>query len=184
MVLKRKKVKVSRIIAVSVGLICCLCAFSQEKSAGIFNSPKGFGITFSADTPNYGFNSFNLYADLTGVLSGKYSTPGVRFDYYRGIIIKALTTESFDCRLYAGPGVSTGFVRDYGSDNYGMLIALNGTFGAKFVFPRRIAIDLGVTADLGLHIRGEERGQTTNLKLYRNGLIRILYPQIKLEYCF
>ena len=173
-----------RIILLLAGLLCCAEIFAQDKSVGLFNSPKGFGFSYSAYVQDGGFNSFHLYADMTGVLSGDYDKPGIRIDYNKGIVLKTVSSESFDFRLYAGPGVSTGFVRDNDSPNYGFLLALNGTFGARFIFPRGIALDLGLSADLGLHIRGAENGQTTNLKLYRNGLNRILFPQVKIEYCF
>ncbi len=166
------------------GFLCCLDASARDKSVGLFNSPKGFGASFSTYLQDGAFNSLQLYADMTGVFSGEYGKPGIRMDYNKGIVLKTWTMENYDCFLYAGPGVSAGFVRDNDSANYGFLFALNGSFGARFIFPRGIAMDFSLSADLGLHIRGAENGQTTNLKLYRNGLNRILFPQIKLEYCF
>ena len=176
--------KASRFILVFIGLIISRGALCQEKSIGLFNSPKGFGVTYSNDAGNRSYNSFSLYSDMTGVFSGKNSNPGIRFEYFKVFFVKEKNTQDCEIRFYAGPGVSSGYVRDYGSDIYGVLLALSGTAGVRFCFPRGIAIDLGLSADLGLHIRGKENGQTANLKFYRNGLYRIPYPQIKLEYCF
>ena len=179
-------VKTNRIIALAAAILCCWSAFSQTHSAGIFNSPKGFGIDWcSIRSDGTYFNSFNLYLDLCGVISGRTGTPGVKFDFCHDIIVKEKTVGQTRCLIYAGPGASVGYLRDFKSETMGAMIALNGSAGAKFIFNRGLSLDIGLGAELGLDISHKDSDPNAKVvTLYKNGLIRLLYPQLKIEYSF
>ena len=50
-------------------------------SAGLFNSPKGFGICVDYVASDIIYNSYSVYADCYGMLSGTYRNPGVKACY-------------------------------------------------------------------------------------------------------
>lgn len=173
------------VITLSLALLVSAGSLAQEHSLGLFNSPKGFGLSYTGSGSDGSLNTVNIFADMQGVISGKYTCPGVRADYCHGIILKTRETEWGNCQLYAGPGVSGGYVRDYGSDNFGILFALYGAAGARFNFTRGISIDLNFGADLGLWVeQRRSQGENNALKIYRNGLFRLPYPQLKIDYRF
>lgn len=64
--------------------------------------------------------------------------------------------------------------------NPGFMAALSGTGGCHFDFNRNIALDLSFTAELGIHVRRDEKVNSMDLNFYRNGLLQALYPQLSI----
>lgn len=168
---------------------------AQTRCAGLFNSLKGFGLSVSNKIDEDEFNSLELFADFYGLLSGRSEYPGIKFNYTHSKVLKTWIGSDIATALYAGPGVTAGYVRDYQkgyyelrkfvfTQNYGAAAGLSGTIGFRFLFSRRISIDLSWTAELGLHLRKDEKLDTFQLRFYRNGLFLAPYPQLKLEYFF
>lgn len=98
--------------------------------------------------------------------------------------------------FYAGPGVSTGVVRDHDkgrgfdltsliSENPGFMFALSGNVGCRFDFGRKLSLDLSFLADAGIHVRVNEKEKSytaTSLSVYNNGFIQMFYPQLTILY--
>ena len=95
--------------------------------------------------------------------------------------------------LYAGPGISFGYVHDHDkgrklfdigsliANNDGFMFAVSGDAGCRFDFGKTIALDLSFTADAGLHVRRNEKEKSyeaASLSIYNNGLLQALYPQL------
>lgn len=69
---------ITAIFTLLLVLISPLKAGTREKRIGTFHSPKGFGISAQIDTKNGDeINTFNLYADTYGLLSGRTSDVGI-----------------------------------------------------------------------------------------------------------
>lgn len=159
-------------------------------SAGVFNSIKGVGATVRFPS-GMEFGNISLYAEIYGIPTGRCSTPGVKLCYSHNIILKGMEFETARLSFYAGPGVSVGYMRDAeigkyeGTDftlarNSGFMAALSGTGGCLFNFSRNIALDLSFTAELGIHVRRDEKVHSLNMNFYRNGLLQALYPQLSI----
>lgn len=118
--------------------------------------------------------------------------PGFRFNLSRQYVWKTLQKDDCTMSLYAGPGVTLGYVRDHNKgvwfdftslfkENPGFVAALSGDVGCRFDFGGRVALDLSFATDAGLHIRRNEKEQkymATSLSIYNNGLIQSFYPQL------
>lgn len=169
-------------------LICTLlypcAAQAQLLSVGSFQSYKGLGVSIQSEgSDSQVFNTYTLYADMASVFAGSSKTPGVKFNFshnFRLLNFPSAIGEDF-C-LYAGSGVSTGWVQDYMRSDFGLEAALTGTFGARMAFKRSILITFGITLDAGA-IVFKENG---NLKfsVYRNGVYQSIYPHIEIAYRF
>lgn len=155
---------------------------ASDFGLGAFNSPKGFGLSFFADRNDRAKEIVEVYADMYSVLSGRHGNPGIKSDYCHAIVIESRPTDWGRWEIYAGPGASLGWVRDNGCDNFGAMVALHGAVGFRMAFDRGIGIDIGFGADLGIHL--ENANDTVYLKIYRNGLYRLPYPQLTISYRF
>ena len=174
-------------LCISTVLMLCFClgARAGDRFAGLYNSPKGFGLSFCTERHESSFNTYSAVADLTGVITGEHSAPGIYFNYSRNTVLRSGVKGDALCVLYAGPGVSAGYLRDAGKESYGAMVALSGTLGGRFLFGDRIALDLSINADLGVHLREKDhKGDGIGLFLYKNGLFRTILPQLKIEYRF
>ena len=180
------------IAATAVALLLSISSYAQKTSLGLFNSLKGIGVSLELDKKAKEFNSFALYAEMFGIPTGRCSTPGVKFNWSHNFILRQFENDATVYSLYAGPGISCGYMRDFEvgerqSDarlkltrNPGISAALSGSGGCRFAFKGRIALDLSFTADLGIFIRKDETLNNFDLNLYRNGLAQCFYPQLSI----
>ena len=163
----------------------------RAQEAGLFSSPKGVGAVFRLPERDNVFHSATFYVDIYGVVTSRCSYPGYKLNISRQYIFSRLQRNGYSMTLYAGPGVSAGYVRDHDkgrgfdlvslmSDNQGLMFALSGDAGCRFDFGGSVALDLSLTAEAGVHVRPNEREQSyqaTYLSIYNNGLLQALYPQ-------
>lgn len=91
-----------------------------------------------------------------------------------------LQSDQVDLHLYAGPGMSIGYVHDNKKGNTGHIAALSGSISCTADFGRRITLNLGFSTEFGLHLRRDENFDIINLALYKNGLIQSFYPQLSI----
>ena len=166
-----------------IWLLVALCLPAGAQEAGFFNSPKGFGAQYS-------------FAEKDGIPTSRCSSPGYRVNFSRQYIFRHMESAGVSYTFYAGPGISTGMVRDHDkgkgfdltsliSGNPGFMLALSGDIGCRFDFGRRVALDLSFMADAGIHVRVNEKEKSytaTSLSVYNNGLIQFLYPQLTILY--
>lgn len=165
---------------------------AQGPSWGLFNSPKGFGV--SAESPVKGgtFNSFDLYADIYGLPNGRASSyPGVRIQALHNMVLRSYDKPGRSSFVYAGFGAAAGYVRDFESFsrwnggpaylimNMGGIVCISGAFGVRCDFAD-VTLDLGLQADAGFYIRRHESHGNLMFELYRNGLYNSLYPQLRI----
>jgi hypothetical protein len=99
-------------------------------------------------------------------------------------------------RMFAGPGIGAGYVRDHDkgrgidlttliSDNPGLAFAASGDIGWRFDFGGFVSLDLSFTAEAGVHARRNEREKgyaATSLSIYNNGLMQAFYPQLSIVF--
>lgn len=178
------------IIAVAAAALLCVNAGAQRTGAGIYNSPKGFGIQVDSDHfEDFYFDSFTVYADIYGIPTGRSKSPGVKANYSRNYVVRVFEKPNADLDLYVGPGCTLGYAKDFETNyyrdfsvplvkNHGAIAALSGTFGCRFEFGRRIILDLSLCLEAGLHIRKDEELGNLCVGLYKNGIFQAPYPQI------
>ena len=147
-------------------------------SAGLYNSPKGFGISLDYNANADILNSYTVYADIYGMMSGIYRGAGVKFVYLHYNRLSWFETDYARFDVYLGPGASTGYVRDYNYDRFGFILTADVSFAIRACFKRNFDIELANVAELGF-LMGEDEGHT-QLSIYNNGLLQSLIPSLKL----
>ena len=177
----------------SVLLAALFCAPATAQDIGMYNSPKGVGAQFRFAEHDGIFHTATAFVDIYGVMTSRCQYPGYRFNFSRQYIFKKLEHDDVRMTLYAGPGISFGYVHDHDkgrklfdiqsliANNDGFMFAVSGDIGCRFDFGKRIALDLSFTADAGLHVRRNEKEKTyqaANLSIYNNGLLQAFYPQL------
>ncbi|MBQ6556054.1 MAG: hypothetical protein IJL86_00750 [Bacteroidales bacterium] len=179
-------------------LICALLlpAKAASQEVGLFSSPKGVGVLWQGAEKNGAFNTAAAYVDIYGVVTSRCSFPGYKANFSRQYVFYRKDAGEWNLTLYAGPGLSAGYVHDHDkgrgvdlsalvADNQGFVFALSGDFGMRFEFPGAVVLNLSWTAEAGLHLRENERFKdSSNLSIYNNGFIQSLYPQLGILYRF
>lgn len=159
-----------------------MSAGAAAPSAGLFNSYKGFGLSFMREGKDRQDYSFTLIADIYGLPSGTVEKPGIKGNFSRIYMMDLIPAGFADVRIYAGPGISVGYVHDRGKGNPGFVGALSGTAGLHADFGRNISLQFGFTAEFGLHYRTDERFDIKDLSFYKNGIFESLYPELTIYF--
>jgi len=172
-------------------------AAGQVVSAGLFNSFKSIGACVELASGKNGNSriQINLCADMYGIADTRSDCPGVTANITFNRTVASFKLKEATCRLYAGPGLSIGYVSDNeqgGHDgkkavllqNKGVAGAMSARFGSSFVFGRKISLDVSLTADVGLHIRRQEQKDALLVTFYKNGIYRSFYPELRIQYHF
>lgn len=172
-------------------------AAAREVSAGLSSSPSGFGVMMQImNHEGSEMDILNISTDMYGVVSGRTGDIGFRLGYTHDYIIRRFEHEDFDMNIHVGAGLQTGLVHDHESGFFfgnrnplekemGIIAALSCSAGLRFDFyARRVAIDLGLSANPGVHLRMDKDNGSFYLSFYKNGIFQILYPKISILYRF
>lgn len=155
---------------------------SKSLSLGTFHSPKGLGLCVESQQEQSSFDSFDIIADTFGILSGDYSTPGIKATYYRGIIISHRHNDGCETDFFAGPGVTAGYVRDI-HEPFSAVAGMAGVIGSRLYFDRkRLVVCFEAGLDLALELNRNNRYRNIDLKLYESGIYHVFYPQVRILY--
>lgn len=176
-----------RVLALLILLTTHLLANAQESetlfSGGLTQSPKAVGICASIDKHDH-ISSFSIVADLYKVLNGENGLPGVKMNYTVDLpIYQTISAKGNRYIWYAGPGVTAGVVRDFQSV-MGVIGGLRGNVGFRTIFRDHFVVAAGFSADIAFHARQSAEKGTIEMKFYKNGVFRTMYPEVRLEYIF
>lgn len=177
-------------------LACVFCPYSGAQDAGLFNSPKGIGASLYLPEKDGIFHTVTAYVDIYGIPSSRCLYPGFKANFSRQYSLRSWEMDGYRIRMYAGPGISAGYVRDHDkgrgidlttliSDNPGLAFAASGDIGWRFDFGGFVSLDLSFTAEAGVHARRNEREKgyaATSLSIYNNGLMQAFYPQLSIVF--
>lgn len=178
-------------------LISPLEAGTREKRIGMFHSPKGFGISAQIDAKDGDeINTFNLYADTYGLLSGRTSDVGIAFSYTHNYILRVYDFGHCRSSFYAGAGFLCSYVHDFEKGFFsddasrqldkkmGYVIALDCNAGYGIDFDRGISIDVSLSLIPGVFIHREDKSGQILAGLYKQGVFGALMPQLCIYYRF
>lgn len=151
-------------------------------SLGTFHSPKGIGLCLETQKESSSFDSIDIIVDMFGILRGEYSSPGIKATYYRNIILRQFESDGCQADLYAGPGVTAGYVRDI-HEPFSAVAGMAGVIGGRLYFNRkRLVVCMEAGLDLALELNRNNRYRNIDLKLYEAGIYHVFYPQIRILY--
>lgn len=176
-----------------LAIICTAVFLSEERidaqsysalssSAGIFQSPKGIGVSADLFSSTEHFDTFTLTMDLQCILSGKSSTPGIKLTYNYNKPIKEIKSGNGEPVIfYAGPGIACGYLRDTNS-RIGLMCGISADAGCMVFYESRLSLCVEFSVELGFHLREDSRVGVSDFKFYEAGLTRAYLPQIKIQY--
>ncbi len=152
----------------------------KSLSIGTFHSPKGIGLCMELKQESASFDSFDIIADMFGVLNGSHSKPGIKATYCRDIILKHSSHDEYDLDLYAGPGITAGYVRDI-NEPMSLVAGMSGSAGCRLFFDsRRVVVYLELGLDLAAELNRNNRFRNVDLTIYKSGILHVFYPQVRL----
>ena len=159
-------------------------AFCQAQyfTGGTFNSPKGMGLAADFSFRGEGdFSSAGIWLDARDFFGEGDSDIGIKGSFIHNFTIFTASGPQNSLTVYAGPGISMGYVYDIEKDR-GVMGALCADVGVRVSLANPLVVSLGFSADLGLHVSKENDG--TILSLYKEGLIHSYYPELRFMYNF
>ena len=186
-----------------LGLLALLLPFgsaahAQGQRVGLYQSPKGFGVTASFDTASgEEMNTTTLRTDFYGFLTSRTKQIGAFLTYTHDYRVFRLEGEDYTLVVHAGAGVSLGYAHDHEAGFYsavererelehasGGVAALAGQVGVRVDFRRHLTLDFGFSLDPGIHVRTNPSTGAVILSFYKNGIYRGYYPHLDLLYRF
>lgn len=151
----------------------------HQVSFGTSNSFRGIGLC--VDIGTYDFHSLSVTADLTNIINGQVSTPGMRITYHYNMAIRSgKTPAGYHYLLYAGPGIAQGYVRSL-DKRKGYMAGLSGAAGAKVFLGRSISLSTEFQLDAALIFKNK---YIHHMSLYKEGMIHSFLPYVRIQYCF
>lgn len=175
--------------------LSCTALRGQTRLLGLFQSPKGAGLSLMLDRDGQELDCFTLRTDFYGVLTGRTEQVGFCLTYTHDYSIFVRERERCLLTLHAGAGGTGGYVHDYEKGFLsaydrrlerapGWMAALTGHIGLRADFRCRISVGLGFSVHPGIHLRTDPGTGALIVSLYRNGIQRAYLPQINLLYRF
>jgi hypothetical protein len=176
----------NRIPATLILIICCTISYAQQpKALGIRAGAAGTEISYQHSLSPEKFLSVDAGLDFGYSLSGKL---GARVNgSYNFIWASPKWTKKGTWNIYAGPGVSTGWVEDrYVIKNgeerkngytHGFMLGITGLVGLEYNFTFPLQLSLEVKPCLGLHLADK------SVSFYDNGLLGFT-PSLGIRYAY
>ncbi len=169
------------IMAVFVTLAAAGNMTAQKKSVGAVIAPDRAGFGYQQFLDEDTFWNFDVGVDYGAHMLGQDSDPGVRISFGYNFIIWDKTYPEGRSRIYAGPGITAGYLADK-DNSHGGLAGVTGNFGFEHDFGIPVTLSVSISPTLGLHLHNTERG--LQLKSYINGLLWSFAPQAGIRYTF
>ncbi len=189
-----------RIILIAVMSVITFCASAQPRAMGIRIGATGLEASYEHSMNPVQFIQGDLGMDFGYNVNGR---PGVKATaIYNFIWARPNWTTQGSWAIYAGPGLSLGFVDDQvpytigdvilGHYDNGFMIGVVGQVGVEYTFRFPLQLALEVRPCFGLHVndgkfRDRDSGLTVNYGgktgFYDNGLLGFV-PSLSIRYCF
>lgn len=189
-----------RLIFIIILSVLAASAYAQPRAMGLRAGATGLEASYEHAMSSVQFIQGDLGMDFGYNVNGR---PGVRATaVYNFIWARPNWTTQGSWAIYAGPGLSLGFVDDQvpyeigdailGHYDNGFMIGVVGQVGVEYTFRFPLQLALDVRPCFGLHVndgkfRDRETGLTVNYGgktgFYDNGLLGFV-PSLSIRYCF
>lgn len=189
-----------RVTFIIILSVLAACAYAQPRAMGLRAGATGLEASYEHAMSPVQFIQGDLGMDFGYNVNGR---PGVRATaVYNFIWARPNWTTQGSWAIYAGPGLSLGFVDDQvpyeigdaiiGHYDNGFMIGVVGQVGVEYTFRFPLQLALDVRPCFGLHVndgkfRDRETGLTVNYGgktgFYDNGLLGFV-PSLSIRYCF
>lgn len=183
------------LLAVSL-LLFCPTLPGQERLLGLYQSPKGVGISAVIESAGgLEMDILTLRSDFYGMLSGRTQEAGVCISYTHDYVLYRQENDEYGFRIHIGAGGLFGFTHDFEKGffsayerrlerKHGWTGALAGNAGLRFDFARNLSMDLSFSILPGIHLRTDDKTGALLVSFYKAGVYHAFYPQFNLMYRF
>lgn len=155
---------------------------AQIWSAGTSYSYAGIGIVCQHDIDADTFAGIQLRAETMEMFGSVSGHPGISASFvWNMVFAETRSRNGNDVRFFAGPGICTGYAGDT-KGGPGGIFGLKGSIGGECRFSRGVCISVGISPVFGAHLT--VRNHVPHMKLYTNGLMYGLMPEISIRYMF
>ena len=155
---------------------------AQPKAVSSIWSFSGIGLGYEYHMDENSFGQVEISTEMSEMFLGKDGVTGVSASFtWNMIFARAESHNRNTISFYSGPGAVIGWAQDY-SDSPGAIFGLKGRVGAECTFERNIAISVCIAPVLGMHI--SHKDEMISMRLYRNGLLYGLFPEVGIKYAF
>ena len=177
-----------RLILTLIIASAALCANAQPRAVGVRFGVTGIEASYEHNINKLQFVEGNMGIDYGNKVNGM---PGIKAEgTYNFIWARPAWTNKGSWALYAGPGITTGYVHDDGHliandgvsivsfQSHGFMLGICAQVGLEYTFwfPLQLSVDLRPT--VGLHANKIEGGA-----FYDNGLLGFV-PSVSVRYRF
>ena len=157
-------------------------SFAQPKSVSSIWSLNGIGLGYEHHMDGQSFIQADLRAEMTEVFINRKGKAGATASFTWNLVFaRKVSRNGNTIRYFAGPGAIAGVANDLKAP-YGGIFGFKGRLGMECSFERHITLSLCIAPILGMHTSRKE--DIVNMRLYRNGLIYGLLPEIGIKYAF
>lgn len=163
--------------------VSCQNAWGQPKAISTIWSYDGIGIGYEHYTAEGDFIQIDIKAETNDIfIQSKWKPAATAAFTLNMTFAEHVSRNGNTISFYAGPGTVIGWGRDH-NEQVGAIFGIKGRIGAECRFPsKNIAISASVAPELGMHISMPDG--TTNMRLYRNGILQSIMPEIGIKYSF
>lgn len=177
-------------------LLCCPALSAQDRLLGLYQSPKGVGISAVLESAGgTEMNILTLRSDFYGRLSGRTPDVGACVSYTHDYVLYRIEREDHLFRVHIGAGGLFGFTHDFEKGFFsayerqlekkpGWTVALAGNAGIRVDFQRHLSLDLSFSVLPGIHLRTDDKTGALLVNFYRAGVYHAFLPQLNLMYRF
>lgn len=155
---------------------------AQVRAVGSSFCYAGTGLTYERIVSEEAFMELQIRVETFELFHFNAPVPGMSASATWNLYFSEFKSGNGNLvRLFAGPGVAVGYMPDMKAP-LGTMFGLKGSVGAECRFDRNVAISINVSPILGAHLT--MMGGMPHMKLFINGLIYGLMPEIGIKYLF
>lgn len=176
----RKRLNI--MILLTVGAILCTNAYSQPKTVGVSFCFAGIGLNYEHVTSEDAFINFQIRTETADYFVTRFISPGLSASLSWNMPIGEKVSRNGNViNFFAGPGIAGGLASDL-TAQHGLFAGLMGRIGGECAFDRGITISASISPLLGVHL--SRMNDYLSMRLFRNGIIYGLMPEIGIKYTF
>lgn len=171
------------VLMTATALSFCPEIHGQAKAISTVWSLSGIGIGYEHFNSDSDFFQIDIKALTDDIFIKQRWNPEASVSLTWNMIFAERISENGNriC-FFAGPGAVGGWCRDYNTRT-GAVFGLKGRLGTECTFvSRHVSISASFSPELAMHICRKNGG--TYLRLYRNGLVFGVLPEIGIKYAF
>lgn len=155
---------------------------AQTKAITSIWSFNALGIGYEHYIDDSSFIQTDLRAEMTEVFVNRKAKAGATASFTWNIIFAETTSANTNViSFYAGLGAIVGFANDVKS-SIGGVFGFKGRLGVECSFKRHIAVSACLAPTIGMHV--SRKNDVVNMRVYRNGLLYGLLPEVGIKYEF